>query len=360
MSVSNPARLKPSKTSIMKDHAYNKRHHIVAFGLPEQESPEADFREVVKFFKKRMGLYRLNIDVVYRLGLLENSSPARPRPLIVTFSRIKDKWAIWNRRGNIRYVQDTPVWLQQDLPRKLRSDYRVLQRIAKVARQNPESYGDVRVRDFKVCLDGQRYSMDKLNLLPQELSLQSVYSPRSDEALVFFTRNSPFSNHFSSNFDFDGLSFSCVEQYLAVHRAYMSKDQKLARRAMTEHKAVLNLLRNDKREEWRDKAPDLIAKATRAKFTQNTALRELLESPYPLTLGEASKDAFWGSGLPLEHPDALDTSQWATDGNLMGKTLMNIREELMRRDQRASLPFLPPCLNRPRPPSRGANTSPLF
>lgn len=54
-----------------------------------------------------------------------------------------------------------------------------------------------------------------------------------------------------------------------------------------DHKAILYELRNDHREEWLEKAPDNILRANRAKYTQNPLLRELLNSSYPLTIGEA-------------------------------------------------------------------------
>lgn len=321
---------------ILKGKAHDKRHNIIVFGLPDNESADADFTDVRKFFKDRMYLSRLRIETTYRLGSYGNSNSDRPRPLVVTFSSIKDRWAVWNRRRKIKYVKDNPIWLHEDLPKQLRTDNRVLQRIAKVARTNPEKYGEVKVKDFQISVNGQKFSMDALHKLPKELSPNAVYTPRSEEALVFFTRHSPFSNHYACNFDLEGISFSCVEQYLAVQRAYLSRDKILARRAMeskdpADHKMILNQLRNDKLDEWRDKAPGFIMNASRAKYTQNPLLKQLLLSTYPLRIGEASKDTFWGIGLPLESQQVLDTVQWAPEGNLLGRTLMSIRRELMEK-----------------------------
>lgn len=323
-----------SQYAKLKDQAHRNRHNIILFGLYDNNDVEADLKDVVTFFKDRMGLLNMAIENTYRLGPYGNTNSDRPRPLVVTFSDIKDRWAMWNRRGKIKYVQDVPIWLHEDLPKKLRTDNRILQRIAKMARTKQDIYGEVKVKDYRIHLNGQEYDMDSLHLLPKELTPHAVYSPRSETALVFFTKNSPFSNHFPSDFKLDGLSLSCVEQYLAVQRAYLAKDKPLARRAMqqkdpAEHKMVLNKLRNQDRDEWRRLAPDLIRKAIRAKFTQNTLLKDLLLSTHPLQLGEASKDPFWGVGFSLEHPNVLDTDQWIPEGNLLGKTLMSIREELL-------------------------------
>lgn len=320
---------------LMKEKAFNKRHNIVMFGLPDNEFPEDDLRDVVNFFKKRMNLRNLRIEDTYRLGLYGNINSDKPRPLVITFSNIKDRWAVWNRRRRIKYVESTPIWLHEDLPKQLRSEFRVLQRIAKVANMNPEKFGEARVKEYKLHLNGQIYGTEQLHLLPQELSPHAVYSPRSEEALVFFTRNSPFSNHFPCNFQLEGRSFVGVEQYLAVHRAYLSRNRSLAREAMetkdpADHKVILNRLRKEHIEEWKEKAPQLILAASRAKYSQNQLLKNLLISTNQLRIGEASRDSFWGIGIPLENADALDTSKWAMHGNLLGETLMKVREELTK------------------------------
>lgn len=325
----------PSQYDRMRDQARRNRHNIILFGMADNESPDADLQDAQTFFSERMNLPRVEVENTYRLGQYGNNNSDKPRPLVVTFSNIKDRWAVWNRRGKIKFVKGVPIWLHEDLPKQLRNDNRVLQRIAKVARMNPELYGEVKVKDYTLNLNGQKYNMDNLHLLPKELSPHAVYSPRSESALVFFTRNSPFSNHFPSDFDLEGLSFSCVEQFLAVQRAFLSRDKPLARRAMeqkdpAEHKLILNKLRNDKLEEWRRNAPELISKALKAKFTQNSLLKDLLLSTYPLQIGEASKDTFWGVGLTLENQSVLDTDKWAPEGNLLGRTLMAIREDLMK------------------------------
>lgn len=216
----------------------------------------------------------------------------------------------------------------------IEGEVNITHQLAKVARMNPEKYREVKVKDYQISINGKKFSTDSLHRLPKELSPHSVYTPRSDKALVFFTRYSPFSNHYACRFDLEGLTFSCVEQYLAVQRAHLAKDKILARRAMeskdpADHKMILNQLHNDNRDEWRDKAPDFILEASRAKFMQNPLLKDLLMSTYPLRIGEASKDTFWGIGLPLESQHILETDKWAPEGNLQGRTLMAVRRELM-------------------------------
>lgn len=62
---------------------------------------------------------------------------------------------------------------------------------------------------------------------------------------------------------------------------------------------------------------------------QNEHLADFLITTQPLELGEASKNATWGIGFSLDSPDVYDASKWNPHGNLLGKTLVKVREELI-------------------------------
>lgn len=245
-----------SKHKSMKDQAFARRHNIVVFGISDNNSVETDTKLAHKFFKDRMGITGLNILHTYRLGLL-NRSPNGNRPLVVKFANIQDKWLVWNNKSKIKYDQANPVRIQEDLPKKLREDNRVLQRIAKAA--NTTGIGVAKVKDYKVVINGRTFSSYNLKDLPPELQPQAVYTPRSHNAVVFFTKNSPLSNHFYAPFTLDGKRFVCIEQYLAYSKAMLSQNEALARRALevneaAEHKVILNTLRNEVQEKWEGKS----------------------------------------------------------------------------------------------------------
>lgn len=132
----------------------------------------------------------------------------------------------------------------------------------------------------------------------------------------------------------EGVKFTCIEQYLAVQKAHLADNKNLAREAMgssdpADHKVVLNKLKTEVADKWAERAPDIIKSAVKAKFTQNQNLTKFLLDSHPLRIGEASKDTRWGIRLSLEHPEVLDTTKWAAGGNLLGRTLVSLREELL-------------------------------
>lgn len=129
-------------------------------------------------------------------------------------------------------------------------------------------------------------------------------------------------------------TFTSVEQYLALKRANLTGNTSSAARAIetqhpADHKVILNTLFHDRREDWIAQAPALITPAIRAKFSQNEDLADLFKDTHPLQIGEASKNPIWG--LSLEDGRALHPKNWASNRNLLGNTLVQVRNELMHK-----------------------------
>lgn len=318
---------------LMKDKAQNNILFVVVGGLPESNSPIEDQQRVKDFFKDSMGLPDLDIDMVHRLGAPQNGS-SYSRPLLVRFARASDRWQVWNRRNNIIHDNGRPLWVQEYLPKQLRDDRRILQRVAKMARLQPSKYSGITVRDFKIRVNGTWYGVNEVRKLPPDLQPEVIYTPRSESSVVFFTKQSPLSNHHTSNFKIDGTSYTCVEQYLAYHRATLQGNEDLAKQAFqsnnpADHKVILNKLKREDPKIWQQNAERIAYTAVREKFLQNRHLADFLIATYPLAIGEASRDKFWGVGLTLENKEVLDPAKWAKDGNLLGRILTAVRQELV-------------------------------
>lgn len=333
--IQEQSRASPTESQYnhLKGEAFSKRHNILIFGLTDNDDAENDLKEAHAFFKDKMGLSGLRIKVTYRLGVFRQDA-FNPRPLVVKFADIKDRWKVWNNKGKIQNDREHPVRIQEDIPKKLREDFRVLQRIAKAAKNSSSNYGEVKIKDYKICINGTKYGLEDIKNLPTELHPEQVYTPRSTEAIVFFTKHSPLSNHHHAPFNLNGREYACVEQYLAVSKAKLAQDPDLGKRAMesndpADHKVILNKLRSKVQEQWAVQAPEIILPAIRAKFSQNEHLSNFLIETHPLAIGEASKDPIWGVGLHLEHENVLDINCWERHGNLLGNTLAQVRAELM-------------------------------
>ena len=66
-----------------------------------------------------------------------------------------------------------------------------------------------------------------------------------------------------------------------------------------------------------------------SKFTQHPDLKDLLLKTGTKKLAEANaRDNYFAIGLPITHPDVLDTTKWSENGNKLGEILMELRHEL--------------------------------
>lgn len=126
-----------------------------------------------------------------------------------------------------------------------------------------------------------------------------------------------------------------MEQFLAFRRAQMAGDETLIKSALlqkdpADHKVILNTLRDDRPQTWRKNAEEYILQATRAKFQQNQDLADFLIETHPLEIGEASRNPGWGIGMTLDNHEVHDVSKWIPGGNLLGRTLVRVRDELIK------------------------------
>lgn len=334
----------------LKGQAVRKRKNIVIIGLPELAG-QSSYSLAIKFFKNRLRLNKLDIDVAYRMGPAPPENSHYIRPLVVEFTRVSDRNAVWRKRNDILPPsQDTGeknnedptdhqpqpyqqnIKIQADLPKQLRDNINTLYRVFKAATHIPQ-FQSASIKDYALHLNGEVYSAQQLELLPESIRPSSLPTHRSDTALVFFSRFCPLSNHYPSTFTVEGKTFNNVEQYLAYRKAKTSNQDTLITKALAskdpvEAKSILNTLRNDHREEWERDRQEIITTALKAKFKQNKVLMDFLCNTKDLLLGEASKDPCWGIGMTLEDQEVTINSKWNKNGNLLGKTLMAIRTDL--------------------------------
>lgn len=313
----------------LKDQAFQNRHNLVFIGLNEDSSKSTQ-KIVSDFLKTNLKIEDVEMGTAYRIGATPGENP---RPILAKFPKLPHRNKIWKKRMEISEEEGaSTIRIQADLPKKLKEDIRVLYRVAKAASTLPE-FQSATVRDYALVLDGNIYSPLDLESLPVPIRPSTLATRNSEEALVFFSRHSFLSNHFPSEFTLQGIKFSNVEQFLAYKRAITADRQPVISRAINaknpaEAKFILNSLKDDHPLEWENNRGTWAAEALRAKFAQNPALARALHNTKTKHLGEASRDTVWGIGMDLEDPKVLDHSRWPEAGNLLGKTLMAIREEI--------------------------------
>lgn len=322
----------------IRRQAFDNRQNLVITGL--QENDAHPFGAVKDFINKTLGIPRVSINEVYRIGRQPDPDSQYCRPIVIKFRTLADRNQVWRNRTPITSEDSSStIRIKADLPRALRDHLPIMYRIQKAASTMPD-YKTAVVRNYQIVLHGKEYPPQRLEHLPAPLRPSSISAPRSQNALAFFSKYTVLSNHYLADFKVQRLRFHSVEQFLAFRRAKLSGQQFYIQKALraktpVEAKSILHALKEDHVTEWDQQVQAVGEEGVRAKFLQNPELRQSLLDTKNLRLGEASRNPRWGVGMNLDDPDILDVSKWSATGNLLGSTLMKIREEI-RQDQNNS------------------------
>lgn len=163
---------------------------------------------------------------------------------------------------------------------------------------------------------------------------------QTERYVFFFGKQDIFSNWHPCQFEYNGVRFNCVEQFMMYSKAMLFGNREVAERilASADPKAQKALGRQVKGFDdavWAEKCMSIVTVGCREKFSQSPDLLDGLLATGSRQLVEASPyDKIWGIGmaahdLRAEHPD-----QWLGQ-NLLGKALMQARAVLLARRQSA-------------------------
>lgn len=316
------------------EQAAARKLNLLFTGIPENERVP-DIAKIRNICSSVLKINKLSIASAQRIGV-RSASAGRPRPILARFGSMPDRSRVWQAKNLLQHSPGGKIWMQEDMPKTLKEDLRVLLMVAKHASTiDKEEYKSIKVRDFCLHYNGKSYCPVELETLPYGSHPSTFCTTWSDEAVAFFGRFSPLSNPHMSPFIINDTKFQSVEQFLAVARARLSGDAELLERALScsnpaDCKGILNALRDDHTQEWEESRAPVLMKALRGKFNQNGHLGTYLKNTYPRRLGEASRDIVWGIGLELKDRDVTQHSAWHPGGNLLGRLLMTVRDELMR------------------------------
>ena len=154
---------------------------------------------------------------------------------------------------------------------------------------------------------------------------------------VFFWKdheeNGWLSNWYPSPFVLDDFRYDHVEQYLMAQKARLFHDAEnytaiLKTDSPKVCKELGRKVANYDGVVWEQRRGEVLKTALRAKFTQNEDLKQALLATGNSILAEASpRDGIYGIRLTAEDAASLAPEKWPGQ-NLLGKALMEIREEL--------------------------------
>ena len=262
----------------------------------------------------------------HRLGPKTQKS-GKSREIIARFLRFGDRQEVWFNRNKLK---NTNIVIHEDFPFEIeerRSKLYPSFKAARKANKQASLIGD------KLYIEGRRYTVDTLNEIPADFQPSNLALRENDHMLLFYGRNSVFSNFFSCQFVVDAISYSSIEQYFQSQRALKAGDEEAMAEIMKTSDPVQHLKIGRKvhvdSHQWNDDiAKQIMEKGIKAKFEQNNSLKQQLLATKSKMMVQCNKyDPVWGVGMGLHNDDVFDKAKWKGN-NALGSILVAVREEL--------------------------------
>ena len=112
-----------------------------------------------------------------------------------------------------------------------------MRRVFLMAR-NHGNFGRVKLHGSILYLDGPAYSKNHIRALPKWLWPEEIATIENDDTMVFYTKDSPYSNHHKSPFTMEGKSFTTMEKYIALQRCRIARRPDLEKEVWREEDPV--------------------------------------------------------------------------------------------------------------------------
>lgn len=145
-----------------------------------------------------------------------------------------------------------------------------------------------------------------------------------------------FSNWFISPFTYAGIRYASSEQFMMYHKVQLFGKGGLAKQILsTSDPAMAKKLARQPFPEfdhdlWEKVCYNIVKRGVSAKFRQNRAIQDILINTGNEVIAECSPtDRKWGIGIGIDDPKRLDAGKWK-GRNLLGRILMEVREELVQ------------------------------
>lgn len=311
----------------------SRRNNLVLDGVPdsENETDEECREKALKILADTMKVENVRNFQFVRIHRYKGQfkpTATRSHPIMFKLHYYTDVEAIWNKR---RELKGQNIWLQQDFPEAIKQRRRILNPVAKAAREKGKK---AFLTKDNLILDDKLYTVKTLYQLPRDLQPATLSQKTDSEKkyTAFYSSSSPLSNHHFAEFtDENGVPFHSSEQKYQHGKALEFNDNTAARNILSASTAYecyrfgQNILGyNDN--QWRKVAREHMFKACKAKFDQNPILMSYLRDTKDSKLVEANpNDTLWSCGLSLSDKNLFDETAWKGP-NWLGEILTTIRD----------------------------------
>ena len=150
--------------------------------------------------------------------------PGKFRPISVTFQQQEDKEMLMAGKTNL----PPRLYVNHEYPPHTKRNRDRLRPILRLAKNTTKYKDKCQLENDTLVLDGNRYTVDDIGKLPEEVAAYKTAQKLDDKHLAFHGQFSPFSNFHKSPFVWNDRKFHCAEQYIQYQKALMAEDVGMA------------------------------------------------------------------------------------------------------------------------------------
>lgn len=252
----------------------------------------------------------------------------RARPISCEFLHPEDVSYIIENRVYL----NKGIFVDHEYPPEIERKRRILLPILRAARKHPDYRDNCKLENDELVINGRHFKTSTLNQLPDAFDPFNITSEEDIDSVGFFGAINPLSNFHESAFTVNDEHYISTEQFIQSEKARFFNDSLTYDKVMgcknsLDCKNEARYIKNYNRAKWETVAKDRCRPGLRAKFEQNPELMDvLINKTGHKTIVECARDNFWGTGVPLNDPDCLNTTKWVNPG-VLGEILEEIRDE---------------------------------
>ena len=320
--------IEENREEISRIDAKSRRHNLIIYGIPEEDGIQP--REQIKELFDELGLpFGMgHTDAIYRIGPKKKGKHKLQRPIYFELIRKADKGEVLKRVSSLK---NKPKWkrvsIGDDLTPELNRNRQDLRDLCALARREKI---DARLSGNMLIIDNKRFLHKDINNLPHRLKLKDAKQVRCKEGIAFQGPATYLSNLHRVPLVYEDLDFSSVEQAFVYMKALICGALAILSsvRSIEDPFRIKSLSRKIvATKEWEEQRDQILYEIIKAKFKQNQSLADALIATQDLILFEATRDSYFGCGLPLSQSHLINKK---TPGkNICGEILMQVREELI-------------------------------
>ena len=165
---------------------------------------------------------------------------------------------------------------------------------------------------------GKRYTVDNLDELDGELSMEKFNERLNDSTVVFggmYRNFHPLSKYYQRQLIFQ--KYSSIEQAYQHQKALLFDDLDTADQLMDSVAKRLSFkIKGFKEQVLKGKRYDILLELTKRKFIQNPNLATALLATDTKRIAESGKHRFFAVDLPITHKDILNEGVWTGESKL--------------------------------------------